>query len=118
MIIGTPKYIGELTFLDITVTLLPYLKQWQWDEADEATLRILNETNPERMAQYPSGSVYVINFTPSTVLELACFLKSILREYGGWVGLDDEMEVVFDAGNIEVFADAPIFSYLDRSSAS
>ena len=109
------KSVGNLIFLDITVTLLPYLKQWQWDVADEATLRILNETNPKRMAQYPSGSVYVINFTPSTVLELACFLKPVLKEYGGWVGLDDEMEVVFDAENIEALTDDPIFSYIFSS---
>lgn len=70
------------------------------------------------MVQHPSGSLYVINFTPSTVLELARFLKPVLREYGGWVGLDDEMEVVFDAGNIEAIADAPVFSYLDHPSTS
>ena len=70
------------------------------------------------MVQHPFGSLYVIDFTPSTVLELTRFLKPILREYGGWVGLDDEMEMVFDAGNIEAFADAPIFSYSSALNAT
>ena len=109
------KYVSNLVFLDITLTSLPYLKQWQWNQASEATLRVLTQINPKRMVQHPSGSVYVINFTPSTVLELAHFLKSVLREYGGWIGLDDEMEVVFDAGNIEALADDPIFSHIFSS---
>ena len=103
------KDVAGHVFLDIVVSSSPYLKMWQWVKASKDTFSILSEENPERMVQHTSGTTFVIYFTPSTLPELASFLKRFLLVYGGWVGVEDEMEIVYNAEDIETIVQHPFF---------
>ena len=104
------KEVAGVAFLDIAVTPLPYPKMWQWVKASKDTFSILAGENPERMVQHTSGTTYVIYFTPSTLPELASFLKRLLLVHGGWVGVEDDMVVVYDVTNIETIIEHPFFN--------
>ena len=107
--------VAGVAFLDIAVTPPPYPKTWQWVKASKETVNTLVRRDPEAMVLHASGTAYVIDFPPSTLPELAAFLKRLLLVYGGWVGLEDdgaedEMVAMYDATDIEEIAEHPLFA--------
>ena len=107
--------VAGVAFLDIAVTPPPYPKTWQWVKASKETVNTLVRRDLEAMVLHASGTAYVIDFPPSTLPELAAFLKRLLLVYGGWVGLEDdaaedEPVAVYSAADVETIVEHPLFA--------
>lgn len=107
--------VSGIVFLEILATPPPYPKIWQWVKASKETVNALVRRDPEMMVPHASGTAYVIDFSASTVPELAAFLKRLLLVYGGWVGMEDdavedEVVAVYNAADIETMVEHPLFA--------
>lgn len=92
------RTLGATRFLYI---VLNDQEEKNWEVFDiETDFNSFDIEPRKKIDSYQPLSSFVFTFPSTTLPELTSFLKKIIDKYGGWIGMDDDMLIVYNADNI------------------
>jgi hypothetical protein len=74
---------------------------WDWGKLEGDHGVTFDPKAEKKISEFQPSSAFIISYHVDTLPNLASFLKSILRRYGGWVGCDDDLETIYTVDDID-----------------
>lgn len=74
---------------------------WQWRKIEEQELWFDDPTDYKQLKDIAHNSIFVIQYHANALQILTDFLKTILKQYGGWVDCKGSLKNAYTLENID-----------------